>query len=136
MPGEEDSELLADVMYQKESKWNTYQAETYQLSKKLTGITSICFVLTDKVHIKGFSFEEQNQAFEINKAIDSDQMYGDTYEINDNCVEGIGNNVSFIYEELDFGPDGMNKLTIFGRSPIDKNTIHVRFSNANEQNNQ
>src|SRR5699024_9602724 len=64
MPGEEHSELLADVIYQKESKWNTYQAETYQLSRKLTGITSICFVLNDKVHIKGFSFAEMNRAFE------------------------------------------------------------------------
>jgi len=136
MPGEEDSELLADVMYQKESKWNTYQAETYQLSKKLTGITSICFVLNDKVHIKGFSFAELNRAFEQNMAIDSDQMYGDTYEINDDCVEGIGNNVSLIYEDVDFGTEGTNKLTIYGRSIIDKNTIHVRFSNEHEQNNQ
>ena len=136
MPEEDDSELLADVIYQKESKWNTYQEETYQLSKKLTGITSICLVLNDKVHIKSFSFEEKNQAFEQNKAIDSDQMYGDTYEINGDCVEGIGNNVSLIYEDLDFSDAGTNQLTIFGRSPIDKNSIHVRFSNGYGQNNQ
>lgn len=56
MPNEEDSELLADVIYQKESKWNVYQEETYLLNKRLYGITSICFVLQQKVHIKGFSF--------------------------------------------------------------------------------
>jgi len=136
MPDEEHSELLANVIYQKESKWNTYQAETYQLSRKLTGITSICFVLNDKVHIKGFSFAEMNRAFEQNRATESDQIYGDTYETNDDCVEGIGNNVSLIFEDFDFGAEGTNKLTIYGRSPIDKNTIHVRFSNEQEQNNQ
>lgn len=54
MPEEEGSELLADVIYQKEPKWNVYQEETYRLSKKLRGITSLCFVLRQKVHIKGF----------------------------------------------------------------------------------
>lgn len=136
MPEEKDSELLADVIYQKESKWNTYQEETYQLSKKLTGITSICFVLKQKVHIKGFSFEEVNRAFEQNMATDNDHIYGDTYEIKDNTVEGIGNNVSLIFEDLNFTEQGVNKLIVFGQSPIDKNTIHVRFSNEHEEINQ
>ncbi len=44
MPEEQGSELVADVIYQKESKWNVYQEETYHLSKRLKGVTSICFV--------------------------------------------------------------------------------------------
>jgi|SRR5690625_632850 len=136
MPDEQDSELLADVIYQKESKWNTYQEETYQLSKKLTGITSICFVLNQKVHIKGFSFKEVNRAFEQNMATDNDHIYGDAYEIKDNAVEGIGNNVSLIFEDLNFANQGVKKLIVYGRSPIDKNTIHVRFSNGDEESNQ
>lgn len=136
MPEEQDSELLADVIYQKESKWNTYQEETYQLSKKLIGITSICFILNQKVHIKGFSFKEVNRAFEQNMATDNDHIYGDAYEMKDNAVEGIGNNVSLIFEDLNFANHGVRKLIVYGRSPIDKNTIHVRFSNGDEESNQ
>jgi beta-galactosidase len=136
MPEERGSTLLADVIYQKPSKWNVYQEETYKLSKKLKGITSICFVLHAKVHIKGFSFEKKNRAFERNMAVESDYIYGDTFKLTENSVEGIGNNVSLVFEQIDFTPKGASKLVIYGKSPIDKNTIHIRFGNADGQTNQ
>jgi beta-galactosidase len=136
MPDEEGSELLADVIYQKESKWNVYQEETYRLSKRLRGITSICFVLHAKVHIKGFSFEKKNRAFEQNMAIESDHIYGDTFTMAENGVEGIGNNVSLEFEQMDFISEGASKLVIFGRSPIDKNTIHIQFESIEGQSKQ
>ncbi|WP_404455174.1 DUF4982 domain-containing protein [Virgibacillus necropolis] len=136
MPDEEGSELLADVIYQKESKWNVYQEETYRLSKRLQGITSICFVLNQKVHIKGFSFEKKNRAFERNSAVECDHIYGDTFSITENSVEGIGNNVSLEFEQMDFTSEGTTKLLINGKSPIDKNTIHVRFASEEGENNQ
>jgi beta-galactosidase len=136
MPDEAGSELLADVVYQKESKWNVYQEETYRLSKRLRGITSICFVLQKKVHIKGFSFEKKNRAFETNAAADCDHIYGDTFTITKSCVEGIGNNVSLEFEQLDFTSEGAAKLVVFGRSPIDKNTIHIRFASEAGESNQ
>jgi beta-galactosidase len=129
MPGEAGSELLADVIYQKESKWNVNQAETYRLSKRLRGVTSICFVTRQKIHIKGFSFEKKNRAFELNDAADCDQIYGDAFAIMGRSVEGIGNNVSLEFDEMDFGGEGTSRLVIYGRSPIDKNTIHIRFAN-------
>jgi beta-galactosidase len=136
MPDEEGSELLADVIYQKPSKWNVYQEETYRLSKRLSGITSICFVLHAKVHIKGFSFEKRNRAFEQNMAVQCDHIYGDTFTITENSVEGIGNNVSLEFKNMDFTSEGASKIVIYGRSPIDKNTIHIRFANAEGKSNQ
>ncbi|WP_336781347.1 glycoside hydrolase family 2 TIM barrel-domain containing protein [Paenibacillus illinoisensis] len=136
MPDEEGSTLLADVVYQKESRWNVYQEETYQLSKRLSGITSICFVLKQKIHIKGFSFERQSRAFEQNTAASCDHLYGDTFSIQDEFVEGIGNNVSLEFENMDFTEEGTSKLVIYGRSPIDKNTIHIRFAGEDGQSNQ
>lgn len=135
MPDEEGSELLADVIYQKESKWNVYQEETYRLNKRLKGITSICFVLHQKVHIKGFSFENANRAYEQVSALESEHIYGDTFTKTENSVEGIGNNVSLEFEHMDFGDEGGTTLVICGRSPIDKNTIHVRLVDpeGNEQ---
>lgn len=127
MPDDEGSILLADTSYQKESIWNVYQEETYKLSKKLKGITSISFVLHDKVHVKGFYFEKKNRAFEVNHADESDSVYGDTFKINDKYVEGIGNNVSLVFDNMDFGADGISSIQIYGRSPIDKNSINILF---------
>lgn len=136
MPDEEGSTLLADVIYQKPSIWNVYQEETYRLSKRLKGITSICFILHDKVHIKGFYFERKNRAFEQNLASECDNIYGDTFKVTENGVEGIGNNVSLVLENMDFTDDGAEKLVIYGRSPIDKNTIHIQFSGEDGESKQ
>lgn len=35
---------------------------------------------------------------------------------------------------MDFTSEGATKLFIFGRSPIEKNTIHIRFSDSGENN--
>ncbi|KAA8783068.1 DUF4982 domain-containing protein [Paenibacillus amylolyticus] len=136
MPGEEGSTMIADVVYDKESIWNVYQEETYRLSKRLSGITSICFVLKQKIHIKGFSFERQSRAFETNAAASCDHLYGDTFTIEDGRVAGIGNNVSLEFEQMNFTSEGTSKLVIYGASAIDKNTIHIRFSGADGQSNQ
>ncbi|WP_066195928.1 glycoside hydrolase family 2 TIM barrel-domain containing protein [Gracilibacillus timonensis] len=136
VPGEKGSELLADVVYQKESKWNVYQSATYQLAKKLTGITSICVVLQQKVHIKGFVFEKINRAFQKNQAADCDHIYGDTFVMDEERVEQIGNNVSLVFDDFNFTQQGTSKLEINGHSPIDKNTIHVQFFDGEETSTQ
>ncbi|WP_246599486.1 hypothetical protein [Clostridium lacusfryxellense] len=136
IPGDERSVLLADVIYQKKSQWNVYQEETYSLSKRLSGITTLCFVLHQKIHIKGFSFKKKNRAFEQNIATLCYHIYGDTFEISKNSVEGIGNNVSLEFENMDFTIDGSTKLVVFGRSPIDKNTINIQFASNEGQSNQ
>lgn len=136
MPGEEGSVMVADVIYQKPSRWNVYQEETYRLSKRLSGITSICFVLRQKVHMKGFSFERQSRAFERNAAASCDRIYGDAFTVTESCVEGIGNNVSLEFHHMDFSEKGASRLVVYGRSTIDKNTIHVRFAGTNGESNQ
>lgn len=136
MPGEEGSERIAEVIYQKESKWNVYQEETFRLNKRLRGITSICFVLRAKVHIKGFTFTRQNRALEQNAAADCDHIYGDAFKVAGSCVEGIGNNVSLEFQQMDFGAEGVTRLILCGHSPIDKNTVHVRFAGPEGESRQ
>ena len=128
MPGEEGAERLADVIYQKPSRWNVYQEETYKLSKVLKGVTSISFVTRAKMHIKGFSFARRNRAFERNDAASCDHIYGDTFTVAGGRVEEIGNNVSLVFGGMDFGEAGASRIVICGRSPIDRNTIHIRFA--------
>ena len=135
MPNQPGSLLLADVVYQKPMKWNVYQAETYRLAKRLTGVTSLYFVFYDKLHFKGFSFAQQNRAFLLNFANQCDQIYGDTFTITEASVEGIGNNVSLEFRDFDFTEQGATKLIICGRAVID-NTIQVRFSSSVGEINQ
>ncbi|MDF2942347.1 MAG: glycoside hydrolase [Herbinix sp.] len=129
-PNAEGSNLLADVIYNKPSIWNTYQEETYRLKKRLTGITSLAFLLRNKVHIKGFSFTRIEKAYEQLSVLSYNNIYGDSYTIGEDCITGIGNNVTIVFDEMNFGTDGFKKLVVCGRSSIDKNTIHVRFNNA------
>ncbi|AWB44658.1 glycoside hydrolase family 2 [Paenibacillus sp. CAA11] len=136
MPGEEGSQLLAEAVYQKKSKWNVYQEATFRLKKRLRGVTSICFVLWQKIHIKGFYFSRQNRAFEQNAAADCNRIYGDTYNIAETRVEGIGNNVSLEIKQMDFRTEGASRLLVYGHSPIDKNTVHVRFSGQDGESQQ
>lgn len=126
-PNAEGAQKLADAVYDKPSVWNTYQEETFRLGKRLKGLTGIGFVFRRKAHIKGFYFERINKAYEKLYAGDSTGIYGDSYEVQGDAVTGIGNNVTFTYDNMDFGDEGAGTIRICGRTLLDNNTIHVRF---------
>ncbi|WP_410768543.1 glycoside hydrolase family 2 TIM barrel-domain containing protein [Fontibacillus sp. BL9] len=130
-PGEEKAALVTSVTYQKPSIWNTYQEATYKLPKRLKGITSLCFVLRRKIHLKGFRFQKPMKAYQRLTALENSKIYGDSFTLGDEAIQNIGNNVSLVFEEMDFGETGTGKLVICGHSPIDKNTLHIMFSGPN-----
>ena len=88
------------------------------------------------MHIKGFSFTKKSRAFAQIYASDCDQIYGDTYKIKDRNVEEIGNNVTLEFGQMDFGDEGTTKLVVYGRSPLEKNTIHLRFTDDEGESSQ
>lgn len=133
VPGESGSELLADVVYQKEMIWNVYQEDTYTLNKRLRGITSLYIVTHNKMHIKGFTFEQQKRAFTQINASDNEQIYGDSYTLRGEKVENIGNNVTLDFGELDFGSEGSAKLVLCGKTPLPKTTVQVRFISEQDE---
>lgn len=126
-PGDEGSELVDTVIYHVPSKWNTYQERTYTLPRRFRGVTSISFVTDHKMHIKGFAFAKKEKAFARLSAKDNTSVYGDTFTVGEDAITGIGNNVTLVFEEMDFGEQGTASVTICGRSRLPKNTIHVRF---------
>lgn len=132
IPGE-GGELLDEVVYHKQSIWNVYQEDTWKLRKRLTGVASISFLLKDKIHIKGFSFKKEEKAYMRLAALQADEIYGDSFVKTHNSVEQIGNNVTLIYHDMDFGGRGADRITIRGRAPHGANTIHVRFNIGNEE---
>ena len=56
--------------------------------------------------------------------------------MTENAVEEIGNNVSFAFQDMDFGEKGTASLRICGRAPKGNNTIHVRFFDGQEESKQ
>ena len=136
IPGVEGSELVAEVIYQKPSIWNVYQEATYKLKRPIRGISSICFVLQQKIHMKGFFFKKFNRAYEMLHAKENDHIYGDFFKVTEEGIREIGNNVTVIFENMDFGEEGTNRLVICGESPIDKNSIHVKFKGESGEETQ
>lgn len=136
IPGEEGSEMVADVIYQKPSIWNVYQEETFKLSRKLKGITGISFHVRQKIHIKGFSFTKYEKAWQELMAGEADGVFGDSFEKNGGRVEGIGNNVFLEFADMDFGTRNITGIAIKGRANNGSNTIHIRFYNGVEEKKQ
>lgn len=136
IPGEEGSEMVADVIYQKPSIWNVYQEETFKLSRKLKGITGISFHVRQKIHIKGFSFTKYEKAWQELMAGEADGVFGDSFEKNGGRVEGIGNNVFLEFADMDFGTRNITGIAIKGRAHNGSNTIHIRFYNGVEEKKQ
>lgn len=123
----EGGELIAILPYQKKSIWNVYQPETYRLPKRLTGLQTLCFVMTQKVHMKGFSFTRQSRAWMEQSALQADMVYGDSFIRTKEGVTNIGNNVSLVYEQMDFGDAKEAMLTIDGRTSLAVNPVTIRF---------
>lgn len=136
IPGEDGSELLTEAVYQKETIWNIYQEETYILPRKLKGITTVSFVFKQWLHMKGFYFEKINRAFSQNFAKDNDNIYGDDYRVLENGFINIGNNISLEFNEMDFAEQGTSRITIYGKTYIDKNSIFIRFVNPEGEKRQ
>jgi len=130
IPGADSSCLLGDLIYHKPMKWNVYQAETYKLSRRLRGVHDLYFVVYDRMHIKGFEFAPLPRAFAVNRIVEYDKIYGDDFTIEADAITGIGNNVSIVFTDMDFGDAGARKLVVYGRAPHGNNSIHVQFSGA------
>ena len=124
---------LCSLPYDKGSVWNTYLKVTYKLPRRLRGVTSLCLVFKQKVHIKGFCFTKLQKAFQRLYAAECDSLYGDTYLKGEAAIEQIGNNVSLIFENMDFGNEGTRSLELCWRSYLPLNTIQLVFSEGGEK---
>ena len=131
---DEGAPLFARLPYQKPSRWNVYQSETYTLPRRITGLQTICFVMHKKIHLKGFSFARQSRAFMDLSAGEADFIYGDSFTRSAGAITGIGNNVSLVFERMDFGACHRVKLILCGRTPLVQNpiTIHIRREDGEE----
>lgn len=122
-----DSVMIGARIYHKPKQWNVYQTETFQLDQRLTGLATFGIELNAKIHIKGFRFQRQSRAWEKLQAVNCDMVYGDSFTRRPEAICDIGNNVSLVFQGLDFGTRGCSGVTIRGRSDLENNTIHLDF---------
>lgn len=127
-PHEAGSRLLQSVIYQKPSVWNVYQEETYRLPERIRGVATIAFMMHDKIHFKGFRFQKLEKAYGRLSGGEADAVYGDSFRQDGDILRDIGNNVTVAYDNMDFGERGADSVSISGRTPLDVNTIHIRFT--------
>lgn len=136
IPYNPESKMIGERIYDKPTTWNTYKPETFQLDEPLTGQDTFALELNCKVHIKGFAFQRRSRAWDQICARGFDNLYGDRFTLEESSVEGIGNNVSLVFREMDFGDRGCTGIAIRGRSRLENNTIHLRFEGSDGQTRQ
>ena len=79
--------------------------------------------------MKGFCFRYTEKAYGRLYAGEATKVYGDSFQRSGNRIESIGNNVTLVYENMDFGTCETEQLLICGRTPLVGNTIHIHFTN-------
>ncbi|WP_239696664.1 carbohydrate-binding protein [Paenibacillus oryzisoli] len=124
---------LTTIHYDKGSIWNTYQEVICKLPSRLIGVTTLCLVFSQKVHIKGFTFSRYQKAFQKLKATEVSTVYGDCFTIREDTIEQIGNNVSLVYDNMDFGELGARQIEICWRSRIEQNSIQLVFTDNGQR---
>ena len=124
---DKDSECLGTFTYRHESIYNTYSENVFALSHRLFGVHTITISFETDLYIHGFYFEKSPKAFAQLRALDANLITGDSFTKTEQAVEGIGNNVTLDFADMDFGNKGAQSLTICGKSNSENNTIHLKF---------
>lgn len=126
-PETADGRLLTTAMYHHPVIWNTYQPETYVLPERIRGIATLCLRLPRKAHVRGFRFARKVKAFSPLAAGSCDAISGDSYRREKDSVVDIGNNVTLLFEQMDFVSRATDRIRITGRTRNPKNTMQIRF---------
>ncbi|MCL2052549.1 MAG: DUF4982 domain-containing protein [Lachnospiraceae bacterium] len=136
MPGDEEAGPLSTVYYDLGTIWNTYQEITCKLPRFISGLKTLCFVFRQKVHLKGFTFTKYAKAFSRLNAACNDGISGDTFTVSGKAVIGIGNNVSIIFKDMDFGEEktssGASSVTLSTRSQVANNSVQILIGGRRE----
>jgi len=124
----EGGECLGHFTYKAKSWYNHYQENTFTLSRRVKGTTSITFVfhIDDRISVKGFSFSKPEKAYSKIDAVDNSRITGDSFTVLDDAIANIGNNVSIDFDNMYFDK-GVSGITICGRSHNEKTSMHILF---------
>lgn len=125
---------LGKFTYKHESIYNTYNENVYTLNERLFGVHTISVAFPHELYFHGFYFDQTPKATSKLRALDATVISGDSFTKTGECVEGIGNNVSLDFENMNFGITKIKKLIICGKSNTENNTINIKFFGEDGQN--
>lgn len=120
--------LIDTLRFEPNGGWDRFMPAEFKLPKRLKGIVSVSFVISKNCIFGGFEFEKLNRSRAKLQSAEYDSVYGDDFVINENRVEKIGNNVVIGFKELDFGDEGVNKITVRGKTSNPVNSIQIRYT--------
>ena len=127
-PGEAGSVLLFRGNYEAKSWYNHYQPNTFRLSKRLRGVTSVSILVPFRLSLHGFVFERIDKAWARIGVTELLHASGDAYNITEDGIYGLSNNVDLAFGAFDFGERGARRITVTGRSHVPQCTIHLHFT--------
>jgi len=125
IPHAEGSHIIGRADYTIPSVWNTYLPDTFHLTKRLKGITTFAVELDRKIHMKGFQFKKQEKAYSRLHAAEADRIYGDSFVIEGMLVNHIGNNVTLVFEGMEFSGKGATELVLYGKTEHEVGDIRL-----------
>lgn len=126
-----NGEFITTLNFEYNGQWDRFKPQTFEIGKRIKGIQSVAFVVDTHIIFGGFEFVKQNKALETLTPVDNDGLYGDEYSIDGTDITGIGNNVLINFTEMDFG-DGVNKITVCGKTSNEVNSIQIRYNDDND----
>lgn len=131
-PEKSRSRLIETVSFPNNGGWDRYMPFKFELGERVSGITSLAFAVSQNCIFGGFEFEHEDKARAKLFASEYDEIYGDDYTVNNNIIEKIGNNVVISFNNIDFGADGVSRLTISGRTRNPQNAVQIRYTPRGE----
>lgn len=129
---EEDNEKIRvlDGSFDKAAGWLEFHKQTYRLEERICGVRKIGIASTDNFQLKSLVFTPFAHGLEKIYAKNFDEIFGDSYQIEEDAVRNIGNNVTLAYHNMNFGGKPVTKLVICGRSDLEINSIHLKVVTA------
>lgn len=120
-------ESVTKIMFPDNNMWNGFSPTEFELSEEVKGICDIRVDINGNVTFGGFEFIPEKESTALINASSCDEIYGDDYTMKDGRVENIGNNVVLTFKDFDLG-DGVNKITVTGRTENETNTVELRVN--------
>lgn len=131
-PDNGKSKLIDTVVFMPNQGWDKFKPCEFELKERISGITSIAFVVNENCIFGGFEFAKEDRARTKLYAAEYDEIYGDEYTVTNNIIEKIGNNTVIGFNGLDFGDEGVSKVTICGRTRNPSNPVQIRYTPKGE----
>ncbi|MBO6141328.1 MAG: DUF4982 domain-containing protein [Ruminococcus sp.] len=124
-----EGELIGQYEHLAPSKWLTYNEPVeFKLTKKLIGTHTVSIESSSGFEIKYITFTRPETEFEEINAMLRKSIYGDSFSEGENEITHIGNNVVIEFGEFDFSRRQPKRIIITGRSALEKNSIHLKFT--------